>query len=303
MVRAKTILGEEISETVTNIYFFNKNYTLPIVNLNLDDDLLFGYENGLFVAEKVFDQWRENNPSLETNLWTPANYDWPQNNNEYFRKRVNYSPNAPYAQDGRFRWVMKDLDVSFNGMQDWIRDSYRFNMIKHALDNTLSSEDYKNDILHGFFKNETFKTDFINRFADLLNTTYQPDYMIGLMNQMKSVLEPEIEKQIIRWNLIESKEQWEDNIAVMVNFAEQRPTFQKQHIIDYFELSGEYELTAETSDKNQGFIKVNTIEINNSTVGINDNYEQWKGFYFKVFRKKPFRLNTRLLCGLSKIVK
>ena len=26
-------------------------------------------------------------------------------------------------------------------------------------------------------------------------------------------------------------------------------------------------------------------------------------FYFKVFRKKPFRLNTRLLCGLSKIVK
>lgn len=25
--------------------------------------------------------------------------------------------------------------------------------------------------------------------------------------------------------------------------------------------------------------------------------------YFKVFRKKPFRLNTRLLCGLSKIVK
>lgn len=74
VVRAKTILGEETSETVTNIYFINKNYTLPIVNLNLDDDLLFGYENGLFVAGKVFDQWRENNPSLETNLWTPANY-------------------------------------------------------------------------------------------------------------------------------------------------------------------------------------------------------------------------------------
>lgn len=29
----------------------------------------------------------------------------------------------------------------------------------------------------------------------------------------------------------------------------------------------------------------------------------WLYFYFKVFRKKPFRLNTRLLCGLSKIVK
>ena len=31
--------------------------------------------------------------------------------------------------------------------------------------------------------------------------------------------------------------------------------------------------------------------------------EKSQNFYFKVFRKKPFRLNTRLLCGLSKIVK
>lgn len=31
--------------------------------------------------------------------------------------------------------------------------------------------------------------------------------------------------------------------------------------------------------------------------------QELTAIYFKVFRKKPFRLNTRLLCGLSKIVK
>lgn len=46
---------------------------------------------------------------------------------------------------------------------------------------------------------------------------------------------------------------------------------------------------------------ITKVNDNTYSVKINDNLRE--NIYFKVFRKKPFRLNTRLLCGLSKIVK
>src|SRR5690606_20964003 len=48
-----------------------------------------------------------------TNVFV-ANYDWPHNNHEYFRKKVTYTPNAPYGQDGRWRYVVKDTDFGFD---------------------------------------------------------------------------------------------------------------------------------------------------------------------------------------------
>ncbi|MDO9629383.1 MAG: CotH kinase family protein, partial [Acholeplasmataceae bacterium] len=42
-----------------------------------------------------------------------GNVDWPQNNVLYWRKNVNFNPNAPYGHDGRWRWVVYDVDASF----------------------------------------------------------------------------------------------------------------------------------------------------------------------------------------------
>lgn len=485
VVRAKAYKEDNsYSETITNVYFINKEYTLPIVSINTDEEVLFGYENGLFVAGKKFDEWRNENPTLDVDLWTPANYwnsgsksevkvnfiyfdknkervnqnvgvrnhgngtrylenrsyrfyakkdygksdmsynffenynynsfkrlilrnsgsdtkltmyrdafvqnlnmhlnfetqnyqpvisfingeyygivnlrerfdekyfervfglkekdidflendgivdlgddefylytldffnkkdlkdennyleaiklideknfidyyiaeifssnyDWPQNNNEYFRKRVNYTADAKYAHDGRFRWVFKDLDVSFNGMRDWVDNSYRFNMLEHTLNNSINGTNFDNILFKGFLKNKTFEIEFVNRFSDLLNTSYQPQYMINLIDQMKKSLEPEMEKQINRWKLIGSLEDWNNNIEIMREFSRLRPHYQIEHLSEFFKLNGTYNLKTETNNISQGFVKVNTIEINNSTIGIGDDYQTWSGKYFQ----------------------
>ncbi|MGS4344831.1 CotH kinase family protein [Myroides odoratus] len=203
-----------------------------------------------------------------------ANFDWPHNNNTYFRKRVEYTPDAPYGQDGRFRWVFKDLDAGFDGIDEWINNSYSHNTFASA----IASE---NHILKGLLANETYKNYFLNRFADLMNTCYKEQHVIELMNEMQERIRPEMPRYIERWNLLTSMQEWENRVEQMRNFARLRPNYQNQHLQTHFNLSGKYRLKAHINDKDRGFVKVNTIDINSSTVGVGDEYEKWQGEYFK----------------------
>lgn len=203
-----------------------------------------------------------------------ANFDWPHNNNVYFRKRVNYTPNAPYGHDGRFRWMFKDIDAGFNGIDEWINNSYSHNTLNEA----VSSNNF---ILKGLLTNTAYKNYFLNRFADLMNTTYKEQRVIDLIDVMQENISAEMPRNIKRWNLIKSMDEWNSRVDQLREFARLRPNFQYQHLNDFFNIKGNYRLTTQVNDINKGFVKVNTIEINNSTIGIEGDYKKWTGMYFK----------------------
>ena len=76
VVRAKTYKDGVFSdETVTNTYFINPEYTLPIVSLVTDEDNLFGYENGIYVPGQIYDIWKSNNKEVAQNEPVPTNYN------------------------------------------------------------------------------------------------------------------------------------------------------------------------------------------------------------------------------------
>lgn len=78
VVRAKTYKDGVFSdETVTNTYFINPEYTLPIVSLVTDEDNLFGYENGIYVPGQIYDTWKRNNKEIfqDENGTIPSNYN------------------------------------------------------------------------------------------------------------------------------------------------------------------------------------------------------------------------------------
>ncbi|MFV0198438.1 CotH kinase family protein [Empedobacter falsenii] len=223
-----------------------------------------------------------------------ANFDWPQNNNVYFRKRVDYNPSAKFGQDGRWRWLVKDYDVAMNGGEGWINNTANHNTLAHALSNDVGGFIYTNYIFNGLLTNANYKNYFINRFSDLLNTSYKENHVLNLIENIKSVLEPDMPKHIERWNLIPSLDVWETNIDKLRKFANERRTAQLGHINNQFNLEGTYQLTAKTSNPEEGFVKVNTIEINNSTVGIDGDYSTWSGDYFK---NVPVKLQAVALPG------
>jgi hypothetical protein len=47
----------------------------------------------------------------------------------------------------------------------------------------------------------------MNRFADMLNTTYRPERMVAVLDSMKQVYAPEIQEHMNRWSVTE-REYW-----------------------------------------------------------------------------------------------
>jgi hypothetical protein len=206
------------------------------------------------------------------------NIDWPGNNVARWRKRVAFDPNAPFGHDGRWRWLAHDLDATFA--------TRSHNIALNSLANATATNGpswpnpaWSTLMLRKMLENESFKLHFINRFADLMNTTFLSDRLLTMMNQMRAVIQPEMPEQIARWDA-PSAWDWNNYLTRQANFINQRPAFQRQHIREKWEIASEINTTVDVSDHGHGFVKINTIELTSTTDGVIQNPYPWTGVYF-----------------------
>ncbi|NBB23491.1 spore coat protein CotH, partial [Runella sp. CRIBMP] len=199
------------------------------------------------------------------------NQDWGTNNNRYWRRQVAYTPTAPYGLDGRWRWSLYDLDLS---MSDASQDRL-----------SAASEGASNSFAPGFLlarllQNQTFRNDFINRFADLMNTTFLPNRISQLIEGKRDGISAEIPAHLTRWKTLTDSSTWLTRIASCIKFVQDRPGYQRTHIRNKFGLSGQYNLTVNVSNPAHGYVRVNTIDILPTTPGVNASPYPWTGSYF-----------------------
>ena len=219
-----------------------------------------------------------------------VNTDWPGNNIKYWRYRTNeYQPDAPTGLDGRWRWIIFDTDFGF-GIYN--AENYVTNMLEFATFENgpgWPNPDWSTFLFRKLLENEQFKTEFITRYCDQLNTAFLPDVVKHLITTMKEGIEPEIEKHIQRQRAPSNLDSWHNRVNVMLNFAEQRPVYAREHLRSFFNLESDFRLTTDVSDSNHGFVKVNTIPIQKETKGIPEQPYPWQGTYFK---NLPLRLEA-----------
>lgn len=217
-----------------------------------------------------------------------ANDDWLTNNVLLWRNRVEYDPSSPGEADGRLRWVLKDLDYGFY-LEEREVSSYTYNTLLWAteirdpdVDPYTGLNNQPTLIIRRLLENEEYKTYFINRFADILNTTYKEERVTGMIDEFGAIYEPEIGENSRRWNNFTAKPAaWEEDVIRMKDFGQNRPEHQRQHIVDKFELDGQFELTIDVSNSQHGFVHLNSIAITPETDGIGEDTYPWSGIYFK----------------------
>lgn len=199
-----------------------------------------------------------------------GNTDWLKRNVTMWRYRTDdglYHPEAPYGQDGRWRWSVKDVEHSF-GVTAASHDT---------LDYAISIKRVT-PILKKLLENSEFKTQFVTRFTDLLNTTFEPTRVNQMIDEAKNLIASTIEEHDRRWGI---SREWDNEINIMKEFAVQRPDYMRRYIqknIGSLGITGTSEITLNTDIK-KGYIRINTIDINTSTPGVT-NPEKWTGVYF-----------------------
>ena len=225
-----------------------------------------------------------------------VNTDWPGNNIDYWRKRTNtYIPNSPYGHDGRWRWLAFDMDFGFGFIHGTPSSNHNTLAFATEAGNTdWPNPDWSTFLLRNLLENDTFKLQFINRFADLINTAFLPDRVNSLITEFQERNQPEMPEHIHRWKNPESMNAWNFEINRMRYFVNTRPERQRNHILDYFGLEESVAVTVHVSEPQQGFIKVNTIDIISETPGISENPYPWTGVYFQGV---PITINATGLDG------
>ncbi len=203
-----------------------------------------------------------------------ANNDWPGSNTICWRLRTDsIRKNEISAHDGRWRWLMFDTDVGM-GFWSW----YDYNSLERATDPERGKATL---FLRKLLDNDDFTVSFLNRFADLMNTTFLPERTISVIEEFKKSIEPEIEEHINRWSEPESYDEWNYNVSRIIEFLENRIVFQQEHLVDFFDLDGLFNVTVDVSHPLHGTININTLEIKPGQIGINNEPYPWKGSYFK----------------------
>ncbi|MEI2421139.1 CotH kinase family protein, partial [Arthrospira platensis SPKY2] len=124
-----------------------------------------------------------------------------------------------------------------------------------------------------------FRNNFINRFADLLNTIMQPAYFSNVINTIYNQIQPYLNEDTNRYpRLTFYRESERTNL---LNWANNRPAFERENIRTHFNIESTLNVTLNVSNIQAGNVKINTILIDGITPGVTANPYPWSGIYYK----------------------
>jgi uncharacterized repeat protein (TIGR02543 family) len=132
--------------------------------------------------------------------------------------------------------------------------------------------------------NPEFQRDFINRFADLLNTVLLPTNTLAHIDGFAAALAPEMAEHCQRWLAPASLADWQNAVEYLREYARRRPDFCRQHLKAHFNLPGTTRLTLAVDPPSGGGLRLNTLELSFT------NQPTWQGTYFL---GNPVRLTAR----------
>jgi hypothetical protein len=190
-----------------------------------------------------------------------GNVDWPWNNIRIYR-----SDKTGY----RWRFCLIDLELAMDpgGWTNCYSDH-----ILHMLSQS-SSIPYINIWLKSM-ENQRFRNYFINRFADLMNTTYLPERLIAIENSFYNQTVTEMYNEYMRWgdpgNINQQMENFHNNHLVFQNQLLLRTAQVRNHIQSHFLLPNQVDVTLDIFPEGSGKIHISTIT---------PSVYPWEGVYF-----------------------
>jgi CotH kinase protein/Lamin Tail Domain/Fn3 associated len=169
----------------------------------------------------------------------------------------------------KWRWVFYDLD---QGLGNNAPKGYKRNTLKKFT--SVNGESWPDPpwstfIIRSLLKNEKLQTQYINTFADHLNTVYHPDTANQLLDSMIAVIDYEMKFHQKRWK--SSYKNWKHHLSILRKFITVRPYYCRRHIMEKFELKDTVNIKIVHPGKEKCDIKFNTLNIE----------KDYSGIYFK----------------------
>ncbi|CAA6803778.1 MAG: Spore coat protein CotH [uncultured Aureispira sp.] len=138
----------------------------------------------------------------------------------------------PMEEGGRWRWILFDTDF---GLGHYGRFGFRNNSLAfHTRPNgpRWPNPPWSTLNLRSLLQNKNFQANFVSRFLDRLNTTFDSTSIIPRIDKMASVILPELPRHWERWNL--TSKRWQKEVDRMKEFARKRPEYMRTFLRERF---------------------------------------------------------------------
>ncbi|TVR45132.1 MAG: hypothetical protein EA425_18505, partial [Puniceicoccaceae bacterium] len=216
-----------------------------------------------------------------------GNSDWPQNNILFWKKR-NPEPESPNpSHDGRWRWILQDLDLGFLPDRD-IRLVHYNHLERTAGKGTEPPPTWSTELFSGLLANPGFRNLLIHAFAEHIATTFRPERMLGQIHQMFSSLHPYWQEHSARWRWMVDPV---NELNTIEAFAHERPFYVRQHIIDFFQLPGISSVDFTTTGDGAGGYQLATILLDDSLPELDAPLSQ-QSFSIEYFNGLPLTVTA-----------
>ncbi len=106
-------------------------------------------------------------------------------------------------------------------------------------------------------ENDSVNQYYISRYIDLGNTVFSCDFMIGHLDSLIALIDPEMPGQIARWGGTYAG--WQGKVQELRDFINARCTAMQQGMIDCYGLTGPFDITFDVEPDGAGQIKANSI--------------------------------------------
>lgn len=152
-----------------------------------------------------------------------ANWDWPGNNQKLWR---------PQTPAGKWRWIFFDLDIAYYDLPTMFE-----RVMLNEGERPWYWEVASSLLLRNLLKNSEYKTFFLKRFAEILDSVFTPEKIYTKAHAIMDLYRPEISRHSQRWHFPESMQTWELDINNIVHgFLLERRCEVARQVINYFDL-------------------------------------------------------------------
>ncbi len=151
----------------------------------------------------------------------------------------------PQGPDGRWRWILYDTDWGYGLHESQAFDNNSLDFHTEKDGPHWPNPPWSTFILRKLLQNPDFEAQFVNQFADYLNTCFSTENANKKIDDLHKQLAPEIDRHLKRWRL--SKKRWEYHIKLMRTFAKERPHYMRMHLMERFNTGAIKEVVAQAS--------------------------------------------------------
>ena len=173
-----------------------------------------------------------------------GNLDWPSNNIKYWKE----SPT-----EGKWRYIFYDLDTTAELFPYIPMNADLFYHIFVDKEWSVNSK-----IFISLLENAEFKRNFINRLADLMNTSFTEQNLLNHLNNVAAEFELQKAPHFLRWYGNMNNYELHAN-GLFPEFFSVRAGFVKEHVMEHFELENVVEIQFQVYPEEAGALTINSI--------------------------------------------